>query len=289
MVHQHARADRFAPRCAGSTCRACGRWSAASSSRSGRGDAQWDEVRARLARAAGHRQFRAGDARRAGSRRDRRGRRRRPSRGRPTRQAFASRRGAPTSDFRSRRRRSSAKSAVACRRRPAGRSICPHPELTIRDRGPDGRRVFLSSSKEPGAGGLPVGTSGKVMCLLSGGIDSPVAAWRLIRRGCRAHFVHFHSYPILSRTSQDKARELVRAADAPPAAIAAVPRAVRPHPAAGRRRRAAAAARRRLPPADDADRRAARGHDRRARARDGRRRRPGRVADDRQSRGRRRA
>jgi len=49
-----------------------------------------------------------------------------------------------------------------------------------------------------------------VMALLSGGIDSPVAAWRLIRRGSRAHFVHFHSYPILSRTSQDKARELVR-------------------------------------------------------------------------------
>ena len=48
------------------------------------------------------------------------------------------------------------------------------------------------------------------MVLLSGGIDSPVAAWRLIRRGCRAAFVHFHSYPILSRTSQEKARDLVR-------------------------------------------------------------------------------
>jgi thiamine biosynthesis protein ThiI len=49
-----------------------------------------------------------------------------------------------------------------------------------------------------------------VLALLSGGIDSPVAAWRLIRRGCRTSFIHFHSYPILSRTSQDKARELVR-------------------------------------------------------------------------------
>jgi thiamine biosynthesis protein ThiI len=49
-----------------------------------------------------------------------------------------------------------------------------------------------------------------VLALLSGGIDSPVAAWRLIKRGCRVSFVHFHSYPILSRTSQDKARELVR-------------------------------------------------------------------------------
>jgi thiamine biosynthesis protein ThiI len=68
--------------------------------------------------------------------------------------------------------------------------------------------AFFYFEKERGAGGLPVGTSGKVMCLLSGGIDSPVAAWRLIRRGCRAHFVHFHSYPILSHTSQDKVREI---------------------------------------------------------------------------------
>src|SRR5262245_21752345 len=70
--------------------------------------------------------------------------------------------------------------------------------------------AFYFFDRERGTGGLPVGTGGKVVALLSGGIDSPVAAWRLIRRGCRATFVHFHSYPILSRTSQDKARELVR-------------------------------------------------------------------------------
>ena len=52
--------------------------------------------------------------------------------------------------------------------------------------------------------------SGKVACLLSGGIDSPVAAWRMMKRGCRVVFVHFHSYPILSRASQEKARELAR-------------------------------------------------------------------------------
>src|SRR5262245_16994788 len=69
--------------------------------------------------------------------------------------------------------------------------------------------AYFHFRKEPGTGGLPIGPSGKVMALLSGGIDSPVAAWRLIRRGSRAHFVHFHSYPILSRTSQDKVRELV--------------------------------------------------------------------------------
>ena len=70
--------------------------------------------------------------------------------------------------------------------------------------------AFFYFDRERGAGGLPTGTSGKVACLLSGGIDSPVAAWRMIRRGCRAVFVHFHSYPILSRISQEKARALVQ-------------------------------------------------------------------------------
>lgn len=68
--------------------------------------------------------------------------------------------------------------------------------------------AFYSFGKERGAGGMPVGVSGRVVCLLSGGIDSPVAAWRLMRRGCRVLLVHFHSYPILSRASQEKAREL---------------------------------------------------------------------------------
>lgn len=69
-------------------------------------------------------------------------------------------------------------------------------------------RVFYTLGKEPGPGGLPTGTSGAVLCLLSGGIDSPVAAWRLMKRGCRVRFVHFHAYPILSRASLDKAHEL---------------------------------------------------------------------------------
>ena len=68
--------------------------------------------------------------------------------------------------------------------------------------------AFYHFGKLPGPGGLPVGSSGRVVVLLSGGIDSPVAAWRMIRRGCRASFVHFHSYPFLSQTSQEKAREL---------------------------------------------------------------------------------
>ncbi len=68
--------------------------------------------------------------------------------------------------------------------------------------------VFYALNKEPGQGGLPTGTSGAAMCLLSGGIDSPVAGFRLMKRWCRVHFVHFHAYPILSRTSQDKTKEL---------------------------------------------------------------------------------
>jgi thiamine biosynthesis protein ThiI len=81
-------------------------------------------------------------------------------------------------------------------------------ELTIHVEALTGE-AFYYFGKEPGAGGLPAGTSGRVVCLLSGGIDSPVAAWRMMRRGCRAIFVHFHSYPILSRASQEKVRELV--------------------------------------------------------------------------------
>ena len=44
----------------------------------------------------------------------------------------------------------------------------------------------------PFPGGLPTGASGRVACLLSGGIDSPVAAWRMMRRGCHVVLVHFH-------------------------------------------------------------------------------------------------
>lgn len=70
--------------------------------------------------------------------------------------------------------------------------------------------AYYFFNRDRGVGGLPIGTGGRVMTLLSGGIDSPVAAWRLIRRGCRTDFVHFHSYPVLSGASQEKARELVR-------------------------------------------------------------------------------
>jgi len=72
------------------------------------------------------------------------------------------------------------------------------------------REAFFSLEKIPGPGGLPVGTSGQVVALLSGGIDSPVAAWRMMRRGCGIDFVHFHGAPFQDRASRDKAIELVR-------------------------------------------------------------------------------
>lgn len=82
-----------------------------------------------------------------------------------------------------------------------------HPDLTIfLEMLPD--YAFYFFGKEPGAGGLPTGTGGRVACLLSGGIDSPVAAYRMMRRGCTVLLIHFHSYPILSRASQDKVREI---------------------------------------------------------------------------------
>jgi tRNA uracil 4-sulfurtransferase len=68
--------------------------------------------------------------------------------------------------------------------------------------------AFYFFGKEPGAGGMPTGTGGRVACLLSGGIDSPVAAYRMMRRGCTVVLIHFHSYPILSRASQEKVREI---------------------------------------------------------------------------------
>jgi thiamine biosynthesis protein ThiI len=69
--------------------------------------------------------------------------------------------------------------------------------------------TFYGFNKLPGAGGLPVGTSGRLLSLISGGFDSPVAAYRMMQRGCRVIFVHFHSAPYQDKTSQDKVRELV--------------------------------------------------------------------------------
>ena len=71
------------------------------------------------------------------------------------------------------------------------------------------RDAFFGFNKIPGPGGLPVGASGRVVALISGGIDSPVGAYRMMQRGCRLIFVHFHSAPYLDQTSQQKVRQLV--------------------------------------------------------------------------------
>jgi tRNA uracil 4-sulfurtransferase len=82
-----------------------------------------------------------------------------------------------------------------------------NPDLTISiEILPDA--AYMSAGKLPGPGGLPVGISGRGMVMLSGGIDSPVAAWRMMRRGLHVDFVHFHSHPLVSAASREKACEL---------------------------------------------------------------------------------
>jgi tRNA uracil 4-sulfurtransferase len=71
------------------------------------------------------------------------------------------------------------------------------------------RDAFFGFNKVAGPGGLPVGASGRVVTLISGGIDSPVAAYRMMQRGCRLIFVHFHSVPFQDKTSQEKVRQLM--------------------------------------------------------------------------------
>ena len=84
-----------------------------------------------------------------------------------------------------------------------------HPELTVflevRDYSAD-----VHASPEPGAGGLPVGINGRAAALLSGGIDSPVAAYMIAKRGVALDMVHFFSYPYTSQQAQDKVLELAR-------------------------------------------------------------------------------
>jgi thiamine biosynthesis protein ThiI len=84
-----------------------------------------------------------------------------------------------------------------------------NPELTCYVHFLDGQ-AHLYFERIRGAGGLPVSSGGKAVALLSGGIDSPVAAYRIMRRGCRTVFVHFHSYPHTSLEAQEKVIDLAR-------------------------------------------------------------------------------
>ncbi len=76
-------------------------------------------------------------------------------------------------------------------------------EVFVQDDG-----VYVGTSRCRGRGGLPTGTSGRVAALLSGGIDSPVAAYQVMRRGVRVGFVHFHSAPYTGEGSILKVRAL---------------------------------------------------------------------------------
>lgn len=69
-------------------------------------------------------------------------------------------------------------------------------------------KSYIYQQKIQGFGGLPLGTNGKGMVLLSGGIDSPVAAWMMAKRGMLIEAVHFHSYPYTSQRAQEKVEEL---------------------------------------------------------------------------------
>ncbi|MEE9166184.1 MAG: tRNA uracil 4-sulfurtransferase ThiI [Candidatus Neomarinimicrobiota bacterium] len=71
------------------------------------------------------------------------------------------------------------------------------------------RYAFIYTKKIAGRGGLPVGISGKVVAMVSGGIDSPVATYYAMKRGAHVVFLHFHSVPYTSRASIDKVREVV--------------------------------------------------------------------------------
>ena len=82
-----------------------------------------------------------------------------------------------------------------------------HPGLTVHVEVIP-REAWVYAEKIRGPGGLPVGSVGRVAALLSGGIDSPLAAWRIMKRGCEVVFIHFHGAPYLSRASADKAEDL---------------------------------------------------------------------------------
>ena len=70
--------------------------------------------------------------------------------------------------------------------------------------------AYVHGPAVPGAGGLPTGVGGRAMCLLSGGIDSPVAAYMIAKRGVEIEAVHFFSYPYTSQLAKDKVMELAR-------------------------------------------------------------------------------
>lgn len=74
-------------------------------------------------------------------------------------------------------------------------------------------KTFVYTQKIKGPGGLPVGVSGKMLVLISGGIDSPVASYLMMKRGCNLDFIHFHSYPYTDKASIEKVEEILKILD----------------------------------------------------------------------------
>ena len=99
-----------------------------------------------------------------------------------------------------------------------GRLAEAHPDVEVDVRRPEytvyvevrDLAAYVHGPAEPGAGGLPTGVGGRAMCLLSGGIDSPVAAYMIAKRGVEVECVHFFSYPYTSQLAKDKVIELAR-------------------------------------------------------------------------------
>ena len=92
---------------------------------------------------------------------------------------------------------------------PTCRVDVHHPAYTVYVEVRD-LAAYVHGPAEPGAGGLPTGVGGRAMCLLSGGIDSPVAAYMIAKRGVEVEAVHFFSYPYTSQLAKDKVIELAR-------------------------------------------------------------------------------
>ena len=99
-----------------------------------------------------------------------------------------------------------------------GRLAEAHPDVEVDVHRPDytvyvevrDLAAYVHGPAESGAGGLPTGVGGRAMCLLSGGIDSPVAAYMIAKRGVEIECVHFFSYPYTSQLAKDKVVELAR-------------------------------------------------------------------------------
>lgn len=84
-----------------------------------------------------------------------------------------------------------------------------NPEITVRVEVRE-KYAFIHAGQEKGAGGMPVGTNGKALLMLSGGIDSPVAGYMMARRGVKVEALHFESFPYTSERAREKVLELAR-------------------------------------------------------------------------------